>query len=136
VADIGTRDECAAVVALRIGPVVRENLVAKRLLRYRHVLVAHPALLERFGTPTSPDASFALPAAIWVRDANAHRPWRLGEREIEPTAVLAVNDYLHLRQREIAETSSPSFLRSLRLRRSAMGALWRYCRITLSPNNM
>src|SRR5439155_7641094 len=43
-------------VALRIGPVVHESLVAKRLLRYRHVLVASPALLERFGTPASPDA--------------------------------------------------------------------------------
>ena len=72
-------------VALRIGPVVHESLVAKRLLRYQHVLVASPALLERFVRPKSPDALLALPAAIWVRDANAHRPWRLGEREIEPT---------------------------------------------------
>ncbi len=100
-------------IALRIGSVVHESLVAKRLLRYRHVLVASPALLERFGTPTSPDALLALPAAIWVRDANAHRPWRLGERVIEPTAVLAVNDYLHLRQRAIAGdvvTELPPFL--------------------------
>lgn len=100
-------------IALRIGSVVHESLVAKRLLRYRHVLVASPALLERFGTPTSPDALLALPAAIWVRDANAYRPWRLGERVIEPTAVLAVNDYLHLRQRAIAGdvvTELPPFL--------------------------
>jgi DNA-binding transcriptional LysR family regulator len=55
----------------------------------------------------------ALPVAIWVRDANAHRAWRLGEREIEPTAVLAVNDYLHLRQRALAGdvvTELPPFL--------------------------
>lgn len=100
-------------VVLRIGPVVHESLVAKRFFRYRHVLVASPSLLERFGTPTTPDALFALPAGIWVRDANAHRPWRLGEREIEPTVVLAVNDYLHLRQRAIAGdvvTELPPFL--------------------------
>lgn len=106
-------------VALRVGPVIRDNLVAKRLLRYRHVLVASPALLARFGTPTSPDALSAVPAAIWVRDANSHRPWRLGDREIEPVAVLAANDYLHLRQRAIAGdvvTELPPFLAAEALR--------------------
>lgn len=106
-------------IAFRVGAVVHESLVAKRLLRYRHVLVASPALLERFGTPTSPDALFALPAGVWVRDANTHRRWRLGEREIEPTPVLAVNDYLHLRQRAIrgdVVTELPPFLATEALR--------------------
>ena len=113
-------------VALRIGPVVHESLVAKRLLRYRHVLVASPALLERFGTPASPDALFALPAAIWVRDANTQRSWRLGEREIQPTAILAVNDYLHLRQRAIAGDAVaelPPFLATEALRDGRLVAL-------------
>jgi DNA-binding transcriptional LysR family regulator len=113
-------------IALRIGPVVHESLVAKRLLRYRHVLVASPALVERFGMPTSPDALLALPAGIWVRDANAHRPWRLGEREIEPTPVLAVNDYLHLRQRAIqgdVVTELPPFLAAEALRDGRLVAL-------------
>ena len=88
-------------VALRIGPVVHESLVAKQLLRYRHVLVASPGLVQRFGIPANPDDLLALPTGIWVRDPNAHRPWRLGEREFEPTPILAVNDYLHLRQRAI-----------------------------------
>jgi len=113
-------------IALRIGPVVHECLVARRLLRYRHALVASPTLLERFGTPTSPDALFALPTAIWVRDANAHRPWLLGEREIEPAAVLAVNDYLHLRRRAIAGdvvTELPPFLAAEALREGRLVAL-------------
>jgi DNA-binding transcriptional LysR family regulator len=113
-------------VALRIGPAVRESLVAKRLLRYRHVLVASPALLERFGTPTSPDALFALPAGIWVRDASADRAWRLGEREIDPTAILAVNDYLQLRHRAIAGdvvTELPPFLAADALRDGRLVAL-------------
>ncbi|MCJ7798013.1 MAG: LysR substrate-binding domain-containing protein [Thermoleophilia bacterium] len=113
-------------IALRIGPVVHESLVAKRLLRYRHILVASPALVERFGMPTSPDALFALPAGIWVRDANAHRPWRLGEREIEPTPILAVNDYLHLRQRAIQGdivTELPPFLAAEALRDGRLVAL-------------
>ena len=113
-------------VALRIGPLLHESLVAKRLSRYRHVLVASPALLARHGTPTSIDALLAMPVAIWVRDASAHRPWRLGERDIEPTAVLAVNDYLHLRQRAIAGdvvTELPPFLAAEALRDGRLVAL-------------
>ena len=113
-------------VALRIGPVVHEGLVARRLMRYRHVLVASPALIERSGMPTSPDALLALPAAIWVRDANAHRPWRLGEQEIEPTPVLAVNDYLHLRRRALqgdVVTELPPFLAAEALRDGRLVAL-------------
>ncbi|MCA9519301.1 MAG: LysR family transcriptional regulator [Myxococcales bacterium] len=106
-------------VALRIGAVVHESLVAKRLLRYRHLLVASPALVERFGVPTSPEELLAMPAGIWVRDASSHRPWRLGEQEIAPTPVLAVNDYLHLRQRAIRGdlvTELPPFLAAEALR--------------------
>ena len=113
-------------IALRIGPVVHESFVAKRLLRYRHVLVASPALVARFGMPQSPDALLALPAGIWVRDANARRPWRLGEREIEPTPILAVNDYLHLRQRAIQGdlvTELPPFLAAEALRDGRLVAL-------------
>lgn len=113
-------------VALRIGPVVHESLVARRLMRYRHVLVASPALIERSGMPTSPDALLALPTAIWVPDASAHRPWRLGERQIEPTPVLAVNDYLHLRRRALqgdVVTELPPFLAAEALRDGRLVAL-------------
>lgn len=88
-------------VALRIGPAVHESLVAKRVLKYRHVLVASPSLVARYGSPTTPDALHDLPAGLWVRDANTVRPWRLGDQTISPTPVLAVNDYLHLRARAI-----------------------------------
>jgi DNA-binding transcriptional LysR family regulator len=94
-------------------------------VRYRHVLVASPALIERYGMPTTPDALFAMPTATWVRDANARRPWRLGEREIEPTPVLAVNDYLHLRQRALAGdvvTELPPFLAAEALRNGRLVA--------------
>lgn len=113
-------------VALRIGPVVHESLVARRLLKYRHVLVASPKLLERFGRPDSPEALSTLPAAIWVRDASAQRPWRLGERVIEPRPVLAVNDYLHLRHRALrgdVVTELPPFLAADALRAGKLVAL-------------
>jgi DNA-binding transcriptional LysR family regulator len=61
-----------------------------------------------------------------VREANAHRPWRLGEREIEPTPILAVNDYLHLRHRAIQGdviTELPPFLAAAALRDGRLVAL-------------
>lgn len=113
-------------VALRIGPVVHESLVVKRLLRYRHVLVASPALLARCGVPAEPDALRGLPAGIWVKDTNPPRPWRLGDRDVEPTPVLAVNDYLHLRHRALRGelvTELPPFLAADALRDGRLVAL-------------
>jgi len=106
-------------VALRVGPVVHESMIARRLLCYRHVLVASPTLLKRLGSPATPDALFRYPCAVWCRDANSVGSWRLGERTLEPPAVLAVNDYLHLRNRALAGevvTELPPFLAAAALR--------------------
>lgn len=100
-------------VALRVGVVVHEALVARRLLTYRHVLVASPALLERLGTPSSPEALHHFPCAAWCRDANHQARWRFGENVIELKAVLTINDYLQLRSRALAGeivTELPPFL--------------------------
>jgi DNA-binding transcriptional LysR family regulator len=101
-------------VTLRVGAFIHENLVARRLLHYRHVLVAAPSLLERFGgRPASPEALRSFPCALWRRDVSSPAPWRLGDQVVEPSAVLAVNDYLHLRARALAGdvvTELPPFL--------------------------
>ncbi len=100
-------------VALRVGPVLHESMIARRLLRYRHLLVASPTLLDRLGSPATPDALLGFPCGVWCRDANSLGSWRLGERTLEPPAVLAVNDYLHLRNRALAGevvTELPPFL--------------------------
>lgn len=113
-------------VALRIGPVLHESLVAKRLLRYRHVLVASPSLLGRLGTPKEPKDLASLPAGVWVRDANSPQLWRLGDHVITPMATLAVNDYLHLRTRVLRGelvTELPPFLAAEPLRDGSLVAL-------------
>jgi DNA-binding transcriptional LysR family regulator len=100
-------------VALRVGEVLHEQRVARRLLSYRHGLVASPALLERLGTPDAPEALHRFPCATWCRDANTQGIWRLGEHIVEPKAVLTTNDYLHLRGRALAGeviTELPPFL--------------------------
>ena len=100
-------------VALRVGAIVHEAMVARRLLSYRHVLVASPELLRRLGVPATPDALHRFPCAGWCRDANTQGTWRLGEHVVEPKAVLTTNDYLHLRDRAVAGevvTELPPFL--------------------------
>lgn len=100
-------------VALRVGAIVHEAMVARRLLTYRHILVAAPELLKRVGEPLSPDNLHHFPCAAWSRDANTQAAWRLADHVFEPKAVLTTNDYLHLRARAVAGevvTELPPFL--------------------------
>ncbi len=100
-------------VALRVGAIVHESMVARQLIRYRHVLVAAPSLLERLGEPKSVDDLRGHPCAVWTTDFNAHSVWRLGEQVFEPKVVLNTNDYALLRSRAVAGqvlTELPPFL--------------------------
>lgn len=100
-------------VALRVGTVAHESMVARRVLTYRHVLVASPLLVERLGLPETPDALHRFPCATWGVGANANGTWRLGGSVFEPKALLTTNDYAHLRSRALAGevvTELPPFL--------------------------
>lgn len=113
-------------VALRVGTIVHETMIARRLLSYRHCLVAAPDLLERFGEPQSPDDLHRLPCAAWSRDTDAHTIWRLGNERVEPFPLLTTNDYLHLRNRALAGefvTELPPFLATEALRTGRLRAL-------------
>src|SRR5258706_10872465 len=89
-------------VALRVGAIAHEAMVARHMLTYRHVLVASPSLVERLGLPESPDALHRFPCAAWGVGANAIGAWRLGDRVFESKAVLSTNDYAHLRSCALA----------------------------------
>lgn len=100
-------------VALRVGEIAHETMVARRVLSYRHVLVANPRLIERMGMPESVEALHRYPCAVWTQGAKSHGIWRLGEQSIEPPTVLETNDYAHLRSRALASeliTELPPFL--------------------------
>jgi len=84
-------------VALRVGTIVHEAMVARRLLSYRHVLVGTPKLLKRLEEPQTPDDLHRFPCAVWCHDANSQAIWQLGDRAVRPRAAFATNDYLHLR---------------------------------------
>lgn len=100
-------------VALRVGAIVHESMVAQQMIRYRHVLVAAPDLLERLGEPTAVDDLRRYPCAAWTTDFNVRSVWRLGEQVFEPQVVLNTNDYALLRSRVVAGqvlTELPPFL--------------------------
>ena len=113
-------------VALRVGTIVHETMVARRMLAYRHVLVAGRTLVERLGQPESVAALHRFPCAAWSSGADVAGQWRLGEDTIAPRAVLTNNDYMHLRNRALAGdvvTELPPFLAAPALQTGELVAL-------------
>jgi len=113
-------------VALRVGTIVHETMVARRMLAYRHVLVAGRTLVERLGLPESVEALHRFPCAAWSPGAGVAGRWHLGEDSIAPRAVLTTNDYAHLRSRALAGdvvTELPPFLAAPALRQGELVAL-------------
>src|SRR6266403_1104192 len=100
-------------VALRVGPIVHEALVARHVLSFRNILVASPKLVERFGVPAEPDALHRFPCAVWASGIDVPARWELGGHVVEPKAVLSTNDYHHLCSRALGGdvvTELPPFL--------------------------
>ncbi|MBW8728771.1 MAG: LysR family transcriptional regulator [Inquilinus limosus] len=100
-------------VALRVGAIVHETMVARHVLTFRNVLVAGPALVERLGQPADPEALQHFPCAVWSTRVDAPVRWELGGQVVTPRAVLTTNDYHQLCHRALAGdvvTELPPFL--------------------------
>jgi DNA-binding transcriptional LysR family regulator len=100
-------------VALRVGAIVHEAMVARHLLSFRNILVVSPKLVERLGMPTEPDALHRFPCAVWASRIDVLARWELGGQVVEPKAVLSTNDYHHLCRRALGGdvvTELPPFL--------------------------
>ncbi|UGY18161.1 LysR family transcriptional regulator [Bradyrhizobium septentrionale] len=106
-------------VALRVGAIVHEAMVARHLLSSRNILVASPQLVKRLGVPGHPDALHDLPCATWASRIDEQARWDLGGHVVEPRAVLATNDYEHLCRRALrgdVVTELPPFLAAAPIR--------------------
>ena len=106
-------------VALRVGAIVHETMVARRVLSSRNILVASPKLVKRFGMPDEPDALHRFPCAGWASSIDNPIRWMLGGQVIEPQAVLSTNDYHHLCNRVLGGdvvTELPPFLAATPIR--------------------
>lgn len=106
-------------VALRVGAIMHDAMVARRILSFRHILVASQELVERFGLPDEPDALHRFPCAVWASLIDVTARWELGGHVIEPKPVLATNDYHHLCSRALrgdVVTELPPFLAAASVR--------------------
>jgi molybdate transport repressor ModE-like protein len=83
-------------VALRVGKVEHEALIARHLLDYRHVVVASPQFLAMHGKPDSPQDLIRFPCATWSLGTNTNGTWRFADTSVTPNAVLSTNDSMHL----------------------------------------
>ncbi len=83
-------------ISLRVGDLNDSSLVARRLLRYRSVLVASPGYLKRAGTPSHPN-ELPLHALIAFSRWHPTVSWELenkGEtQKITVQPRIAINDY-------------------------------------------
>lgn len=128
-------------LALRVGPLKDSALVARKLMTYRHRLLASRAYLETHGTPQVPDDLHAhrlIAFSFW----NDENTWTLTKgNEIRKTGFrphLAMNDYAGL-ARAIADGTGIGELPPIvctDLQRSAelMDVLegWKFREVTLS----
>jgi DNA-binding transcriptional LysR family regulator len=86
----------------RVGSKLQDSsVVARRVLTYRHQLVASPGYLERFGSPKTPDELLAhrlLAFSFW----KPRNIWRLSHtngkdhRSLQFQPLLAINEYVGL----------------------------------------
>jgi DNA-binding transcriptional LysR family regulator len=100
-------------VALRVGAIVDDSMVASRVASYRHVLVASPTLLRRLGTPRTTDGLHRFPCAVWLPASGARGTWTLAGNDFAPDPILSTNDYMQLRACALygaAVTELPPFL--------------------------
>ncbi len=113
-------------VALRVGPIVHETMVAKRMFAYRHLLVAGGNLIDRLGMPDSVESLHRFPCATWASGGNAVVRWQLGDVTVAPHSFFTTNDYAHLRKLAMSGrvvTELPPFLAAPGLRSGELIAL-------------
>ena len=106
-------------VALRVGAIVHESMVARHLLNFRNVLVASPKLVKRFGIPAKPEALRVFPCAVWASRIDIPARWDLGGEVVQPKPVFSTNDYHHLLTRALGGdvvTELPPFLAAAPIR--------------------
>ena len=83
-------------VALRVGKLEHDTLIARHLLDYRHVLIASPRYLASHGEPKHPDELINFPCATWSLGTNTSSTWRFADVSVVPNPVLSTNDSMHL----------------------------------------
>jgi len=99
-------------VALRIGDVTYLSAVVRKLLDYRHILVATPQFIKTFGQPESPQDLSNFRCAAWGKKDTLIE-WTLGGEKTRINAAIRANDYPHMRYLALQDkyiTEQPPFM--------------------------
>lgn len=126
-------------VALRVGTIVDESMVASRVTAYRHLLVASPNLLSRLGKPKTLSDLHRFPCAAWASGSSVRSVWHLDETAFSLDSILTTNDYLHLRSmalRGAAITELPPFLAREALARGDLVQVLPNLKLPMLPINL
>lgn len=86
----------AVDLALRVGELKDSSLVARPLIRYRHVLVSTPEYLDTFGMPEHPrdlPAYRMITFSGWFDDVSLKLVRNSSVYTVKVEGVLALNDY-------------------------------------------
>jgi DNA-binding transcriptional LysR family regulator len=126
-------------VALRVGVIVHEAMVARHVLAFRNILVASPELVERFGMPADPDDLHRFPCAMCVTGVDVPARWELGGQVVQPNPVLSTNEYHHLLSRALGGdvvTALPPFLAAAPIREKRLVPLLPQYKLPEWPINL
>ena len=134
-------------ISLRVGDLKDSSLVARRLLRYRSVLVASPGYLESAGMPSHPN-ELPLHALVAFSRWEPAVTWRLennGEtQKINVQPRIAINDYAGIQSAVInglGISEIPSIICGQGLQDGSLVEVmpeWQFAAVTLSaiyPSN-
>ncbi|NOX92215.1 MAG: LysR family transcriptional regulator [Gammaproteobacteria bacterium] len=135
-------------IALRVGPLDDSSLMARRLLSYRHVLVASPEYLDANGMPGQPDAlhSHRLISfdgwheeVFWVltNKAGKKNQQQKNVAKIKVNSILSINDYAGIQHAACTGcgiANMPALLCSKQLRNKQLIEVlpgWRFAPVVL-----
>lgn len=79
-------------VALRMGDLHTENVIAKKIMNVETCLVASPKLLERFGHPRTLSELADFPLVTWESINHGAFEWKLGTEKITFEPIFSTNN--------------------------------------------
>lgn len=106
-------------VALRVGAISDDTVIARHVADFRHVLVTSPEMAKRLTHVRQPTDIVSATCATWGSAVDNQPVWNLGGISVAVEPRLMVNDYLQLADRALAGdalTELPSFLAAEHLR--------------------
>lgn len=79
-------------IAIRIGKLHTDALIAKKIMEIKGLLVATPQFLQKYGKPLTLEDLMRFPCATWSSLSIAEPMWEFNEKSIYPNYCISTND--------------------------------------------